>query len=291
MASNLWFAITAVVLLANPEGTIRFTTADKMLEFAPDGTRKSEKVVARHDPLEKQLSPDGKLSLYSKDGTLYVADSDGSHAKRISPEGQRCSTPTWSPDGNEIAFSVLKNDQWQLATMAADGTKLKQLTDWPAGIERPRYSPDGKLSYMRMKVYEGKFQPADLMLIEKAEHKVLVEDQFISDYAWGPDEKTLAYGKLHALVFLDVAAGKSETVTLASVSDQLFHHAPTSMAWSPDGKAIACRLPAHVGRAATFGNEPPKKIFGDDELFVIPREGEARWFLVGDVFGKLEWVK
>ena len=55
-------------------------------------------------------SPDGKriafvrISLDFEDIELFVADADGSHARRIADDIDPYSTPAWSPDGRRIAY-------------------------------------------------------------------------------------------------------------------------------------------------------------------------------------------
>jgi Tol biopolymer transport system component len=288
MPAILFFALFAFA--ADDSGTIRLTTVEKILEFSADGTKKREAAAVAADD-EKTLSPDGKQLFFARDGVIVVTDRDGKHALQVSPTGLRCAAPYWSPDGKQIAFLGLRGDHWQLHTVDPNGKELQQVTDWPAGVQQARYSPGGQLSYLRMKATEGKFQEADLMVIGKEKHEPIIKEVFVSDYAWSPDGKTVAYGKLHALVFLDVATGKSKEIAAAEISDLLFHHAPTSLAWNPDGTAVVCRMPAHVGRAATLAGEPPRRIFGDDEVFVIPRAGKPYWFVVGDVRAKIEWLK
>lgn len=275
---------------AGESGTIRITTNDTILNFSPDGKKQSEAAIAKVE-LDHHWSPDRKQSVFVKQGTVYIADKSGGEARQISPNGLRAASPMWSPDGKMLAFVAKHDDHWQLYTVDKNGTGLKQLTESPSGIDQAQYSPQGYLSFLRATVDQGKFQRADLVLLDKGEQKVLVKDVFISAYAWSPNGETLAYGKLHSLVFLDWESGKSKEVTLAEISDQLFHHAPTSLAWNPTGTAVACRMPAHVGRAATFAGEPDRKIFGDDEVFVVPREGKAHWFVVGDMRTRIEWIK
>jgi dipeptidyl aminopeptidase/acylaminoacyl peptidase len=283
-------ALSVTALGAEDAGIIRVVAGDKVVEYRPDGKKLKESPVSE-DEIEPKISPDGKQTVYVKEGALYVADKEGKDPVRLSPKAMRAAVPMWSPDGTMIAFSGRLKDTYQLQTIGRDGKGLREVTDWPQGVEDIRYRPDGKLSYLRPKVWEGKFQPSDLVLIDGDKHEALVKDTFISDYAWSPDGKTLAYGKLHAIAFVALETKKSKEIPLSEISDQLFHHAPVALAWKPDSSAVACRLPAHVGRAATISGEPPRKIFGDDELFVIPQEGKSHWFVAGDTSGDIQWVK
>ena len=51
--------------------------------------------------------------------------------------------PTWSPDGEHIAFSSNRTGNFEIYVMDKDGKNVKQLTDNPAEDTDPEYSPDG----------------------------------------------------------------------------------------------------------------------------------------------------
>ena len=52
--------------------------------------------------------------------------------------------PRFSPDGGRLAFAIVMDDRsFQVATMAADGSDLRILTDTPGYAETPDWSPDG----------------------------------------------------------------------------------------------------------------------------------------------------
>lgn len=51
-----------------------------------------------------ELSSSGELLTFDADNGVFVIDADGSHLRRLSPEGMVCKHPTFSPDGNRVAF-------------------------------------------------------------------------------------------------------------------------------------------------------------------------------------------
>ncbi|MEO6207122.1 MAG: hypothetical protein ABIP77_04130 [Candidatus Limnocylindrales bacterium] len=74
--------------------------------------------------------------------TLSAIDPDGSDVTPLLD--CEVARPRYSPDGGRIAFAVVMTDQsFQVATMAADGTDLRVLTDTPGYAETPDWSPDG----------------------------------------------------------------------------------------------------------------------------------------------------
>jgi TolB protein len=81
---------------------------------------------------------------------LFVASADGTHRHRITPWDMNAGeNPDWSPDGSRILFYSNDDEdmrtQSQLYTIRADGTDLKQLTQFPDGtiIGSSSFSPDG----------------------------------------------------------------------------------------------------------------------------------------------------
>jgi Tol biopolymer transport system component len=101
-------------------------------------------------------SPKGNLIVFSahvpesERSTIWVAHADGSGLRKIPvpgcggarslPDGSPnsasigCQQPTWSPNGKKIVFGrhlLSPNDHFDLYTVSADGSRLKQVTDTP----------------------------------------------------------------------------------------------------------------------------------------------------------------
>jgi TolB protein len=163
---------------------------DAMPSFSPDGrriafTRVVQSVVAptaglftmdrRGGHLEPLLSdgidlspawsPDGRTIAFSRlaspdrpvdDATLYLADADGSHVRRLGPSPVRGVSAAWSPDGTQLAFVSFADGNappcpaascppsGELYVVNADGSGLTRLTRSRADDEHPSWSPDGR---------------------------------------------------------------------------------------------------------------------------------------------------
>jgi Tol biopolymer transport system component len=99
-----------------------------------------------------QWSPDGAQIAWSRAGTIYVMNADGSGKRRLTPvrgAGSRVQAPRWSPDGAKLAYGYRRQTYRgpsELHVVDADGSGNRRLT---AGSE-PWWSPSGqKLSFVR----------------------------------------------------------------------------------------------------------------------------------------------
>jgi len=131
---------------------------------------------------------------YNRNGKIFVADVDGTHAKKIaegswsviSPDGTRvafntdsdaknhpgperhiaiadvasgkvtvlpnipsdnCFGPVWSPDGKQLAFSIMADNAWHLGLVNADGSGFRLLKNAelsPGALGAPEWARDGK---------------------------------------------------------------------------------------------------------------------------------------------------
>ena len=94
-------------------------------------------------------SPDGTRILFSAslndNSDVYLAQQDGSAARRITDSRGIDISATWSPDGKRVAFVSERAGTPQIYTMAADGTDVRRITFQGNYNQEPAWSPKGDL--------------------------------------------------------------------------------------------------------------------------------------------------
>ncbi|MBW1800028.1 MAG: Tol-Pal system beta propeller repeat protein TolB [Deltaproteobacteria bacterium] len=93
------------------------------------------------------FSPDGKkiafVSNRSGSPQIYVRDLEKNQEERVTFSGKYNTSPTWS-SMNRIAYSGMNEGHFDIFTIKADGSHLRQLTDKNGKNEDPCWSPDGR---------------------------------------------------------------------------------------------------------------------------------------------------
>ncbi len=80
-------------------------------------------------------------ALYDYD--IYMANADGTGARRITTNPRYDAEGTLSPDGKTIVFTSLRDGDLDIYTMGVDGRNLKRLTRTLGYDGGPFFSPDG----------------------------------------------------------------------------------------------------------------------------------------------------
>ena len=138
----------------------------------------------------------------------------------------------------EIVFSSIrvKNGNFDLYRMRADGSRLRRITSGAAFERYPKWSPDGKLiAYISNRTNPRSERSYELYVLRSPALRRLTSDRWIDDQiSWSPEGARIAFvsnrgsGKFGLWVMNANGTGIRRLANDASVP-----------AWSPDGRTIA----------------------------------------------------
>ena len=179
-----------------------------------------------------EWSPDSRRIAVTYSDGLWVVDRDGDNLVQLAAAGP--AYPSWSPDGEWIAFLSRKPDQSaDIRIVRSSGGVPRLLVDAAAA---PRWSPDGTLIAYLGSSGLNVVRPDGSDRREFPAARVSGESS--PGFAWMPDSRRLVFASTNGLALLDVSSG-----TVVRVYPQGDSPAP-----SPDGSQIAFAGETCLGR-------------------------------------------
>jgi Tol biopolymer transport system component/DNA-binding winged helix-turn-helix (wHTH) protein len=234
---------------------------------------------------------------------IYVKSIGGETPFRLTTRPGPDFSPSWSPDGQTIAFVRNWENGWSIFTVPAlGGTERKFLslgsTDWDLwpGLD---WSPDGK--FIASSYKSSKEEPAGILLfsIETGEKRILTSLPALSlgdsFPVFSPDSQTLAFVRLTSrgtglgdLYSLPITGGEPKRLTSDSA------HIDRA-AWTPDGREIifsSSRLASAIThsflwRIPALGGPPERVAVGRDRAFSVAVSGRGHRLAYTHWGGKL----
>jgi Tol biopolymer transport system component len=223
--SRIWVAD------AGGGGEAALTEKDEDAEratWSPDGDRIA---FSKRDPERER----DDLTGFQSD--IYVINADGTGETRLTDLAGVESSPTWSPDGEQIAFSTSTGEEGDIYVMNSDGTDLTRLTDLPSVEIEPVWSPDGK----RIAFSTEWIDRADVYVVNSDGSELRrLTDPAVGETspAWSPDGDMLAFYRetdRGSRIGIANEDGSDRREVVPPTEDELAISAPV---WSPDGKQL-----------------------------------------------------
>ncbi len=180
---------------------------------------------------------------------------DGSQRQRLTANGHFSLVPSISPDGARIAYTSDEDGNYEVYTMAADGSDVQQLTFTapPATHVGPKYSPDGTKLLFAFRAQETD-PDQDLYLMNtdgSSVERITWGLNNAESRAWSPDGARIVFnnvvdsvGQLFlvnrdgtGLTQLTFNPGTYPALVLGGFFPPM--RGDITPAWSPDGQWIA----------------------------------------------------
>lgn len=168
----------------------------ELTKFDPK-TKQFERFLGGISAGELSFSPDGAWVTYISypDLTLWRSRVDGSERLQLTFPPLRATLPTWSPAGNQIAFTgIQKGKTSKVFVVSAQGGTPRELLSEEMGEVDATWSPDGKrLAFGRIGNIADVIVPSiEVVDVETGvSSKLPGSDGFFSPH-WSPDGRYLA---------------------------------------------------------------------------------------------------
>jgi TolB protein len=195
---------------------------------------------------QPRLAPDGsRIAFQSVHGDLWVMERASGSVGPLLTTGEASFNPAWSPDGNLVAYSCIKNGRSALWLAGADGSDPRRLTECDCNCFQPVWHPSSR--YLLFISDRDGTEDLYRLAIDSGEMTRLGFDG-AANPALAPDGTRVVYGvpKADGPV-MRVAVLDPEVTSLAVVWErpvEVNRWAGAKARFGPDGHWIAYDQPA-----------------------------------------------
>jgi Tol biopolymer transport system component len=198
------------------------------------------------------------------DARIWVVDSNGADLHGVTgTEGALDRSPTWSPDGHEIAFARVDISRGTagIYIIGADGRDLRRVSgqsalavDWSPDGHSLAFVPGERLAFGD----SAANRVAVINIRSKRIHVLRVRDPY--DLAWSPDGHTLAVTGSAEILLIDTTGSRIRRISLARSRARLWLNGVT---FAPDGRHIAYSYGGTISTVALTGHGTTRVVAGD----------------------------
>lgn len=143
-------------------------------------------------------APDGnRLAFVQEDrrglAAIFVLDLRTGQAGPVTPSGRVGRAPCWNPAGTELAYISDQDGSAQVYLMAADGTRVRRLTQDPAPKAGVAWSAQGdRIAYVARQ--DGRHELFTMTPAGTGRQKIATSADPVESLCWAPDGRWLLFG-------------------------------------------------------------------------------------------------
>jgi TolB protein len=221
----------------SPDGTkIAYQRDGEIYVMNADGTDQRRLTYNRIQDSQPDWSPDGSRIVFIRNATdvryyaIHVMNADGTGEKPLTDDLQRRyqSHPSFSPDGNSIAFNL----DGGISVMNADGTGRRHLASTDSRFSAPSWSPDGrKIAFSKTDRRKSREHIYVMNADGTNQRQLTTRGQWNSDPSFSPDSSSVVFTRNREIYKVPTLIGELPLVSATRLtSNSVFDGFPD---WGP----------------------------------------------------------